>query len=204
MNIRRLALVAGMVALAAALAEVPAPWKNKDIGDCSQAGSATEKDGKFTLKGSGDDIWGTADGFQYLYQPLAGDGTIVAKVNSLENTNDWAKAGVMVRQTLDADSPYAVCATTPGNKCHLQYRTAKGEEAAAPETPMGDAAPYWLKLERKGDTFTASVSKDNTTWEAAGEIKVEMGKEVFIGLCLTSHDNAALSTAEFEQVAVTK
>ncbi|UCF17859.1 MAG: LamG domain-containing protein, partial [Phycisphaerales bacterium] len=63
--------------------------------------------GTFTMTGSGADIWGTSDEFHFAYKTLTGPGTIVARVNSIQNTHNWAKAGVMIRETLDADSKYS-------------------------------------------------------------------------------------------------
>ncbi len=80
---------------------IPAPWKGTDIGDVGAAGSEGLLQGVFTLHASGADIWGSADAFHYVYQSLNGDGTIVAHVASQENSNEWAKAGLMIRETLD-------------------------------------------------------------------------------------------------------
>ena len=85
------------VTAAAVTAEaVPFPWQTRDIGSPSLAGDATYASGTFTLKGTGADIGGTSDQFRFVYQPLAGDGQIVARVTSLTNTNTLAKAGVMI------------------------------------------------------------------------------------------------------------
>ena len=81
---------------------IPAPWKGTDIGDVGAEGSDGFLNGVFTLHASGGDVWGAADAFHYVYQTLNGDGTIVAHVASQENSNEWAKAGLMIRETLDA------------------------------------------------------------------------------------------------------
>ena len=79
----------------------------------------------------GTDIWGTADQFRFAYKTLTGNGTIVARVDSLYNSNVWAKAGVMIRQNTDAGSVHAFMASrrqSPGNGASFQRRLA----AAAP------------------------------------------------------------------------
>ena len=78
---------------------LPPPWQTSDIGSVGHAGSASASNGSFTLSGSGDDIWNNADAFRYVYQSFSGDGTITARVGSVGNTNAWAKAGVMFRET---------------------------------------------------------------------------------------------------------
>ena len=83
-------------------------WTDQDIGSPSLVGSASLSGGTFTVKASGADIWGTADQFHFVYQQLSGDGEIVARVASIQNVNVWAKAGVMIRETLDANSKHAM------------------------------------------------------------------------------------------------
>src|SRR5205085_5117831 len=70
---------------------LPAPWTQQDVGAVGVAGSATFANGTFTVKGSGADIWGTADAFHYVYQPLDGDVTVQAHVASVQNVYVWTK-----------------------------------------------------------------------------------------------------------------
>ncbi|MGB2866480.1 MAG: LamG domain-containing protein, partial [Sedimentisphaerales bacterium] len=73
--------------------------------------------GTYTMTASGADIWNVngveADEFHFAYKMLTGAGSIIARVDSVQNTNDWAKAGVMIRETLDADSAHAFACVTP-------------------------------------------------------------------------------------------
>jgi regulation of enolase protein 1 (concanavalin A-like superfamily) len=201
----RAAGLAAVVLAVAAYADMPDPWKDKDIGDCGTKGSADcSKDMKITMKASGGDMWDTADAFNFAYQPLSGDGTIIAKVTSIDNTNEWSKGGVMIREKLEPGSKDAYCVVTPGNKSCLQWRTDDGGGADWTNNAVGDTAPYWVKLVRKGDVFTGSVSKDGTTWEDAGNQTISMAKDVFVGLCLTSHDNGQVCSAVFENVKISK
>ena len=80
-------------------------WYSSDIGDVAASGSTTMNDpATFTLTASGNDIWNRDDEFHFVYQELTGDGTIIARVDSLVVTHEWAKAGVMIRETLASDS----------------------------------------------------------------------------------------------------
>ncbi|UCF14659.1 MAG: LamG domain-containing protein, partial [Phycisphaerales bacterium] len=79
--------------------------------------------GTFTMTGSGADIWGTSDEFHFAYKTLTGPGTIVARVNSIQNTHNWAKAGVMIRETLDADSKYSFALVSAASGVAAQGRT---------------------------------------------------------------------------------
>src|SRR5262252_11155675 len=83
---------------------LPAPWTSQDVGAVGLGGSASYAGGVFTVRGAGADIWGTADGFQSVLQPIAADAQIVARVYSLQDTHMYAKAGVMLRATTAAGS----------------------------------------------------------------------------------------------------
>ena len=103
---------------------LPSPWQDQDIGSVGLKGSA-EYDyasKSFKLIGSGADIWGRADAFHFAYQTLNGNGTIVARVAGMTKTNSWAKAGVMIRETLNPDSKHAMVAVTAGNGVAFQRR----------------------------------------------------------------------------------
>ena len=83
-------------------------WQSQDIGAVGFPGSTSVLGGGFQVSASGGDIWDLADGFRFVYKPLTGDGEIVAQVDSLNPTDAWAKAGVMIRETLAANSTFAM------------------------------------------------------------------------------------------------
>ncbi len=183
------------------MAPLPNPWQHGDVGSVGQTGSATYSGGTFTVDGGGADIWETADEFHYVYQTLNGDGTITARVSSLENTNAWAKAGVMIRETLNAGSKHAFMAITPGNGLAFQRRTTTGGTSS--HTSGGTAsAPYWVRLTRSGNTFTGYASSDGTTWTQVGSATISMSSSVIVGLAVTSHNDATLATGMFDNVSV--
>src|SRR4051812_2872497 len=148
-------------------AGLPAGWSTADVGAVSVAGSASETTGTFTVAGSGADIWGSADAFRYAYQQLTGDTTIVARVATVQNVNVWTKAGVMIRQSIDANSPHASMFVTPGKGVAFQRRpTAAGTSLS---TTTAGAAPEWVKVSLSGQTVTASVSSDGSAWTTIGQ-----------------------------------
>jgi hypothetical protein len=173
---------------------LPSPWLGQDIGAVGVAGSAGYAGGTFTIQGAGADIWGTMDAFFFVYQSLSGDGSIVAQVTGLGNTNVWAKAGVMIRETLNADSTFADVVVTPSSGTAFQRRTTTAGSALSTAGPAL-AAPCWVKIERVGNVFTGSVSSDGTTWTAIGSETIPMAATVYIGLAATSHDATASTTA---------
>jgi regulation of enolase protein 1 (concanavalin A-like superfamily) len=188
------------VAVTSASSTLPVGWKTADVGSVGIAGSAAESNGTFTLTGSGPDIWGTADAFRYAYTPLIGDGVIVARVGTVQNVHEWTKAGVMIRQTLDAGSAHASVFVTPGKGLAFQRRPTAG--ATSLNTSVGGAAPQWVKLARAGQTVSASMSPDGSTWTLVGQDTVALNGAVWIGLALTSHDDTRAATATFDNVRV--
>jgi hypothetical protein len=183
-------------------AVVPAPWTNRDIGSVGVPGSAAESGGQFAVYGSGADISGTADAFQFVYQPMTGDTQIVAKVTSVLNTNPWAKAGVMIRESLNANSRHAFACLTPSNGVAFQSRSSTGGTSVNTNV-TGIAAPYWVKLVRSGNQFSAFRSANGVNWSQVGSTRtISMSATVFVGLAATSHDNARLGSASFTNVSV--
>ena len=181
---------------------LPAPWASQDIGAVGVGGNATGSDGRFTVHGSGTDIWGTADAFRFVYQRLTGDGTIVALVSSVTNTDVWSKGGVMIRASLTAGSPHATMLVSAAKGLAFQRRLSSGGTSTH-TSGSASTAPYWVKIARRGDVFTASSSPDGTSWTVVGADTIQMPPQVYIGLALTSHNNSALATATFDAVSVT-
>ena len=142
----------------------------------SEASGSRKRDllnGTFTVKGSGSDIWNTADAFHFVYQPRTGDGEIIAQVASVQNTDVWAKAGVMIRDTLNANSKHAMMVVTPGNGVSFQQRTSTGG-TSVDTTTTGRTAPQFLRPTRVGSTFTAYYSSNGTSWTQIGSTTISM------------------------------
>jgi phosphatidylserine/phosphatidylglycerophosphate/cardiolipin synthase-like enzyme/regulation of enolase protein 1 (concanavalin A-like superfamily) len=179
---------------------LPTGWQTANVGATS-GGSASASGGVFTVTGGGADIWGTADAFRYVYQPLAADGIVVARVASVQNVNAWTKAGVMIRQTLSAGSIHASLFVTPANGIAFQSRATTGGTSVSAAVP--GAAPRWVRLIRAGQTITASVSSDGTTWTDVGQRTIALSGSVYVGLAVTSHSATQLASATFDGVSIT-
>jgi len=180
---------------------LPDPWQHADIGAVGVAGGATfdSASSTFTVKGAGADVWGTADALHYAYMPLVGDGALVARAASIQNTASWAKAGVMIRETLDPGSAQAFALVSFAKGVAFQRRDATGATSVSTAGPLV-SAPYWIKLERQGDTFTASASPDGATWTVVGTDTIPMAQAVYVGLAVSSHTTSATATATFDSV----
>ncbi len=190
------------VANGGTIAALPAPWTGADVGSVGTPGTAGEDGGTFSVRGSGADVWGTADAFHFVYQPLEGNGQIVARVASVQPVAAWTKAGVMMRESLNAGAPHAFMVVSSGKGLAFQRRTAAG--GVSTNTSGGAwTAPYFVKLARAGDTITASISGDGATWTVVGRDTIPMAASMLVGLAVSSHDNGAAATAAFDGVAVT-
>jgi regulation of enolase protein 1 (concanavalin A-like superfamily) len=181
---------------------LPSPWISSDVGAVAATGSASYSSGTFSINGSGADIWGTADEFRYVYQNVSGDVTITARVASVQNTNAWAKAGVMVRESLVAGSKHAMSVITPSNGTSFQRRLTTGGTSSH-TTISSISAPYWVRIVRSGNTFTAYYSANGSTWTSNGSVTISMSSSVYVGLATTSHNDGTLCSATIDNVTVT-
>ncbi|MBI5149483.1 MAG: fibronectin type III domain-containing protein [Candidatus Omnitrophica bacterium] len=182
---------------------LPSPWIDQDIGAVGVEGSASQAGGVFTVKGSGSDIYNSSDSFHFVYQTLNGDGEIVAKVESVQNTYSWAKAGVMMREDLTAGSRNAFMLMSAAQGTAFQRRKSPTYSTSNTSGGTGLRAPYWVKLTRSGNTFKAWQSANGTTWAQVGPTEtVTMTSTVYVGLAVTSHANTVLNTSLLSNVQV--
>jgi len=174
--------------------------------------------GTYTMTATGVDIWNQADEFHFACKILTGSGSIVAKVLSIEQTDPWAKAGVMIRETLDPGSKFAAVYITPTNDdgsatngCRFQARTdtdaaATSDSSVATTEQMAIIAPYWVKLERDvAGNFRGYYSSNGSTWTAISwnPQLITMSSNVYVGLAVTAHNAYAVSEAKFSNVITT-
>lgn len=170
-------------------------------------------DGSMTVGAAGEDIWGVADDFRFVYKSLSGNGSITAKVEDLAVVHNWAKAGVMIRESLASESSFAYICTTGANGTRYQHRLQGFIEASSDDSALDGIqenlppAPVWVKIERVGDNFNGYYKTDDAgaNWVAMGAnpVAITMLPNVYIGLAVTSHDTANSTVATFSNVATT-
>jgi hypothetical protein len=190
----------------------PRDWTENDVNTLSlwfsgnPAGFVEGPAGTYTMAASGTDIWDTADEFRFAYKQLSGAGSIIAQVLSVQNTNGWAKAGVMIRETLDPGSKHAFVDITPAYGPSYQVRNTTGGDSFQ-QSQTGITAPHWVKLERDAaGYFSGYHSSDGVTWEQVQEatpVQIPMSQNVYIGLAVTSHSAGVTCKAEFSNVQTT-
>ena len=183
---------------AAATAQaLPSPWSSTDVGAPAIEGTAEII---FRIQGAGTDVWGTADQFRFVYQPFTGDGEIVARVTSISAAE--AKAGVMFRESLTADSPNAFMVISADNAYQFQRRPGPGASSIQTAGGIVDSQG-WVRLVRRGDVFEGYRSPDGQTWSRVGSDTIPMGATVYVGLAVSSGHSTVASTATVDSVAIT-
>lgn len=183
----------------------------RGLPKCVGSFSFDEKIDAYTMTANGKGIGGQFDQFHYAYKRLSGTGAIVAKVISVSNTSGWAKAGVMIRDTLEPDSAFSSMYITPNNGCRFQARFVKGANSGidnVTDEQKDIKVPYWVKLERKtGNSFMAYYSSNPAAepWHpmASNPQIIAMSSDVYIGLALTSHNINEECVAQFANAAIT-
>ncbi|WP_135366592.1 hypothetical protein [Halosimplex halophilum] len=173
----------------------------------SVAGATT-----ITVEGAGYDIWSATDEFHYYYTEVEGDFDVTVRVDSLADTDDWARAGLMVRQTLNDDAEHAMIRKTPGHETSVQWRSDDGVDAQSTtsggtdeaEVAGGTLAADWQRLVRSGETIEAYGSTDGSDWTLIADIspgEIDFAGSAYVGLAVCSHDQGTLTTAQFSNLA---
>ena len=181
------------------------PWYTTDVGSVGHMGHVAASEGfspTFFVDGAGADIWGTADAFRFVYQFFTNDGEIVARVVAQDSTHPFAKAGVMLRSSLDPASPHVILDVKPDGGLELMARSAAGHDTVF--IGGGQAAPMpWLKLVRSGSEVTGLHSGDGLNWTTIGAIALtSMPTDLIAGLAVTSHEPTRVNHAIFDSVRV--
>ncbi|GGB10035.1 discoidin domain-containing protein [Puia dinghuensis] len=191
-----------MLYCSASCSTLPTRWTQTDVGSVGVAGQACYDGASFTLQGSGADIGGTADAFRFAYVSLTGNDYFIARVVTQDATDANNKAGIMVRSTLNANSPNAFVGITSSSGAFFQTRSTFGGNTTSTASSGAPAAPYWVKLVKSGTNYSGFISPDGLTWTQVGAT-ADLGfgagtSNVYAGLAITSHDNSVLSTATMD------
>jgi hypothetical protein len=191
---------------------------HQDIGGVAAPGGATfDSSGTYTVNASSFDIWNTVDSMQYVYKPLTGDGEIDVRVVSVGPTDFWAKAGIMMRETLRPDSRNAFMLETPNlngfdhNEPVFQWRSDPGgfTSDSGNHVMHEPPAPIWLRLVRSGNTFTGYWALDvnngqsHGAWNQLGPtVTLNMASTIYVGLAVTGQGGNA-NTSTFDHLTIT-
>ena len=196
----------------------PKGFSDLDIGSPKLAGTATPVEAGWDLIAGGADIWEKSDQFHFVYQPISGDFDIAVRVESFTPAHLYSKAGLMVRQTLNSDSPHLMFLVFSDNSprnnnlgaYEMQFRSVPGGDCQAiypavrPPAPPEFPAAYpnsWLRIQRQGDRFSAFASTDGKNWKLYAAQTLTFPGVVHVGPALTSHDPQKTAKACFRNYA---
>ncbi len=179
-----------------------APWYTQDVGAPALAGAAGTRGSTIAVQGSGGDIWGTADSFRFAYQTLTGDGMITAHVRNMDSTNQFCKAGLMMRATLDGTSQHLTAHWMNRNIAETVSRTAAGGSSTSTQTQNVTTAP-WVRIIRAGNSFATYYSADGSNWaQLQGPQTIQMPQTIYAGLIVNSHDDTQMNEATFDSFSI--
>jgi|GEM_PF-658852 len=192
-------------------AGLPAPLASTDLGAVTLSGRADFDGSLFKLEAGGADIGGTNDQLHYVYAPMVGDGTAMARI-TLPLSSQQAKVGLMIRETLSANSRHASLLLPVTSKAIWITRNAAGAATTTTGATVVLPAPYvsngrfnsayWVKITRKGNVFTGAISPDGTAWTSLDSSTIAMAGNVYVGLAACSRLVGVTTTAAFDHVSL--
>ena len=179
--------------------KLPTPWNVSDIGNPLKGGQKIENS-VWTIYGGGDDIWNNSDQFRFIYQKVNGDFSFSVKIDSLTDTHNYAKAGIMVRKNLNKNSAHGIINIFPSGNTEFGYREKSSQTMKAESGPNLDWSNVRLKVEKNNKIVNFFIQTKNN-WLKIGELNIRnWGKGVYIGLATLSHDNSQLTTATYRNI----
>jgi hypothetical protein len=175
---------------------LPAPWQTGDIGATGLTGSVGQTNGLYTVRGAGQ-ISGTKDSFRFVYQTLSADGEIKAQLTTVQTNNLNSRFGVMIRESLAANSKYAFMGVSPDLKFRWQRRSSSGGSTSTSTSTVTTPPNTWVRLVRSGSTLTGYKSSNGTTWTKVSSRSITMATSVYVGYVVASGSTNVLSTATY-------
>ena len=220
---KTLSLRGGTIAVAAnsEFAPPPAIWTDAKIGAGLDTGSWAHAGGVHTINASGRDFWDAEDGGYFVYKEF--DATDVIDISAQVGVvdgfqggdNGWAKAGLMIRQSLNTNSPNVMelIARGDGEGINPQIRKAEGgtdgTDNTGPRINPGPMRPVWLRLTYDGANSFKTYYKDNEAdpWiEHSNDAFMsldagfELSGTILAGMAVTAHDPGQTTQVRFADV----
>ncbi len=206
----RIPLFLLLVAALAAAADQPAGVGQfegqTDIGASVRPGAAEfdAAKGAYTVTGGGLNMWANTDAFHFVWKQLKGDFSVTAEVRITTGATDGnphRKAGLVVRQSLEPDSPYVDAILHGSGLTAMQFRATPGGTTGQVETDV--TAPAVLRLERHGDVFEMWLAgAPGEAPRKIGSTGLALHDPVYVGLAVCAHDAGRMETAVFSNVKV--
>jgi hypothetical protein len=201
-NLRDRATTPNTIATNTTILLFAGPYTPLPIGNPTPTGTISGAPGGYDVGGAGRDIGGASDQFQYDYQARNGDFDVKVRLQSLSQTDAFAKAGLMAREDLSAGSRFAGVFATPAmNGSLFEWRDPAASAARSSGSFPINYPVTWLRLTRSGSTFSGFAGYDGATWTLLGSASITFSNQVFFGLAVSSHVQGQLATAQFRDLA---
>jgi len=193
---------------------LPAAWANKDIGGSFSGTGATYSGGAFTVTGaspSGQGIGGfigTLDEFQFVYQPIIGNATLIARLTSTPAGGGAPRVGILLRTSLSGTAAYAAMLLNDTALTAVFRQRSTIADWSSDSTGSAIGTPGWLKLVRQFNatnqtsTVTGYVSTNGSAWTQVGTVTLATSAPVYVGLLSTTTSTSSTMTATFDNVSV--
>jgi TolB protein len=156
---------------------------------------------QYKITGSGTDIWGKADQFHYVWREMSGNFSVTATIKFLTEGIGHRKAVIMLRKSLDTDSPFVQLAIHGDGTPSVQFRNSKADNTNTVDFPVEGPGTWKLKLVRQGSTITVWIAKDGAPLRELGHTPNQLGSPILVGLGVSSHTQEATNTVLFSDVS---
>lgn len=177
-------------------------WTKTDIGNTGATGTYSESAGTHTVGGAGSSISSTSDSFTFVSTPAAGNIEMFARVASQSNTTPYSVAGIMIRNSLNADSAHALVGVSPQNGVNFTSRSSTGGTSSRTLGATIDS-PVYLRMVKSGNDFAGYQSVDGINWTLVGKVNIpSISNTFYVGFAVCSYSYGNLSTASFDNVSI--
>lgn len=189
----------------AASTGLPAGFSLLDLGDARPKSTADANGrGLIVISGGGSDIWGNRDECAFLHRPLRADGMLTVEVRSMDDTDAWDKAGLMIRGSTAPDVMHASIVVVHSGLVQFLSRYGNGHETSGAELRL-PSFPIWLRLERRGNSYAGSASADGKLWRLVGSVDLAaMPVPAVAGLAVSSHNRSVLNRTVFAGLTISE
>lgn len=180
---------------------LPTPWQWGTIGNVAKGASCGYDTAMNTqrMMASGTAIAGSSDALPYVYQKMSGDISLSTLVMSQDLTQAPVAAGLMIRGSLDSDAKSFIATLSNDQGLVAMQRNEVGEAIGAIVERSEIKAPYWLRIEKRGDLLELHISSSNRlNWEKVVETKLPLGESFYVGTTATNRTNEGVNLARFK------
>ncbi|MEO8368394.1 MAG: hypothetical protein ABI806_04275 [Candidatus Solibacter sp.] len=204
----RISAISGLFLLSASLfgqgGSLGAFTNSGDVGNPAIKGAAefNPTSGEYKITGAGANMWAKQDQFQYVWREMQGNFAVSATVRFVGTGADHRKAGIVVRQSLDADATYADVVMHGNGMPGLQWRSRQGEDTNTFDPPFEGPGTFKIKLVRNGVKVYLYTAREGAELKEIAHTEVSFRNPVLVGIGVCSHQADAATTAIFSNVSV--